>query len=51
MPRVSEAEKQRSHRRILDAAAVMFRERGIEATSVADIMKACLLYTSDAADD
>ena len=40
MPRMSEAEKQRSHRRILDAAALMFRERGIEATSVADIMKA-----------
>jgi TetR/AcrR family transcriptional repressor of nem operon len=37
---MSEAEKQRSHGRILDAAALMFRERGIEATSVADIMNA-----------
>ena len=40
MPRVSEAEKRLSHSRILDAAALMLRERGIEATSVADIMKA-----------
>ena len=40
MPRMSEAEKQKSHRRILDAAARLFRERGIEATSVADVMKA-----------
>ncbi|MEM6498510.1 MAG: helix-turn-helix domain-containing protein [Pseudomonadota bacterium] len=40
MPRMSEAEKQRSHGRILDAAGKMFRERGIESTSVADIMKA-----------
>lgn len=40
MPRMSEAEKQRSHSRILDAAALMLRERGIEATSVADVMKA-----------
>lgn len=40
MPRMSEAEKQRSHGRILDAAALMFREHGIEGTSVADIMKA-----------
>ena len=39
MPRMSEAEKQRSHGRILDAAALMFREHGIEGTSVADIMK------------
>ena len=37
---MSEAEKQKSHRRILDAAARLFRERGIEATSVADVMKA-----------
>jgi TetR/AcrR family transcriptional repressor of nem operon len=37
---MSEAEKQRSHSRILDAAARLFRERGIEATSVADVMKA-----------
>lgn len=40
MPRMSEAEKQRSHNRILDAAAQLFRERGVEATSVADVMKA-----------
>ncbi len=40
MPRMSEAEKQRSHNRILDAAAQLFRERGIEPTSVADVMKA-----------
>ena len=39
MPRMSEAEKQRSHSRILDAAAQLFRERGVEATSVADVMK------------
>ena len=40
MPRMSEAEKKRSHNRILDAAAQLFRERGVEATSVADVMKA-----------
>ena len=40
MPRMSEAEKQRSHSRILDAAGELFRERGIESTSVADVMKA-----------
>ncbi|MEM8878038.1 MAG: helix-turn-helix domain-containing protein [Pseudomonadota bacterium] len=40
MPRVSEVEKQRSHNRILDAAARLFRENGIEPTSVADVMKA-----------
>jgi len=40
MPRMSEAEKQRSHGRILDAAARLFRENGIESTSVADVMKA-----------
>ncbi|WP_170357725.1 TetR/AcrR family transcriptional regulator [Ruegeria arenilitoris] len=40
MPRMSEAEKRRSHNRILDAAAQLFRERGVEATSVADVMKA-----------
>ena len=40
MPRMSEAEKQRSHSRIVDAAARLFRKRGIEATSVADVMKA-----------
>ncbi len=40
MPRMSDAEKQRSHSRILDAAASLFREHGIDATSVADVMKA-----------
>ncbi|NNE88953.1 MAG: TetR/AcrR family transcriptional regulator [Silicimonas sp.] len=40
MPRVSEAEKLKSHKRILDAASQLFRERGIEATSVSDVMKA-----------
>ncbi|MDU8945981.1 TetR/AcrR family transcriptional regulator [Ovoidimarina sediminis] len=37
---MSEADKQRSHRRILDAAARLFRENGIEGTSVADVMNA-----------
>lgn len=40
MPRMSEAEKRKSHKRILDAASHLFRERGIEATSVSDIMQA-----------
>ncbi|WP_432817120.1 TetR/AcrR family transcriptional regulator [Sulfitobacter sp. JB4-11] len=40
MPRMSDAEKQKSHKRILDAASQLFRERGIEATSVSDVMKA-----------
>ncbi len=40
MPRMSDAEKQRSHNRILDAAASLFRQNGIAATSVADVMKA-----------
>lgn len=40
MPRMSDAEKRKSHARILDAASVLFRERGIEATSVSDVMKA-----------
>lgn len=38
MPRVSKEEKQKSHDRILDAAAKLTREKGIDATSVADIM-------------
>ncbi len=39
MPRMSAAEKQRSHNRILDAAARLFRENGIASTSVADVME------------
>ena len=39
MPRVSDAEKLKSHNRILDAAAQMMRASGVEATSVADVMK------------
>lgn len=40
MPRMSADEKRKSHERILKAASRLFRERGIEATSVADVMKA-----------
>ena len=40
MPRVSDAEKQKSHKRILEAAAHLFRENGIEPTSLAEVMKA-----------
>ncbi len=40
MPRMSAAEKQKSHERILEAAARLMRECGIEATSVADVMQA-----------
>ena len=40
MPRMSEAEKQKSHARILDAAAKLLREQGVEATSVGDVMSA-----------
>lgn len=40
MPRMSEAEKAKSHARILDAAARLVRSRGVEATSVGDVMKA-----------
>ncbi|MDU8913180.1 TetR/AcrR family transcriptional regulator [Aestuariicoccus sp. MJ-SS9] len=40
MPRVSNAEKLKSRRRILDAASAQFREKGIEATSLSDVMKA-----------
>lgn len=40
MPRMSAAEKQKSHEKILREAARLFRERGVEATSVADVMKA-----------
>ena len=36
--RVSQAEKERSHRRIVDGAARLVRERGVDTTSVADVM-------------
>lgn len=38
--RVSQNEKERSHRRIVEAAAQLVRERGIEGTGVADVMAA-----------
>lgn len=40
MARMSEAEKQKSHGRILDAAARTLRAQGVETTSVSDVMKA-----------
>ncbi|WP_422378052.1 TetR/AcrR family transcriptional regulator [Roseibium sp.] len=40
MPRMSEAEKQKSHNKILEAAARMLREEGTDATSVSDVMQA-----------
>ncbi len=40
MTRMSAAEKEKSHKRILHAAARLFRERGVEATSVTDVMQA-----------
>lgn len=40
MPRMSASDKKKSHERILKAASRLFRERGVEATSVADVMKA-----------
>jgi len=40
MPRVSEAEKLKSHERILEAAAYLMRKHGVESTSVADVMEA-----------
>ena len=40
MPRMSEADKQKSHRRILDAAARILRADGVEATGVATVMEA-----------
>lgn len=40
MPRMSDAEKRKSHDRILDAAAALFRDHGIETTSLAEVMKA-----------
>jgi len=36
--RVSQAEKDRSHARIVDSAARLLRERGVENTSVTDVM-------------
>jgi TetR/AcrR family transcriptional repressor of nem operon len=36
--RVSQEEKQRSHRRIVESAARLLRERGLEGASVADVM-------------
>jgi TetR/AcrR family transcriptional repressor of nem operon len=36
--RVSREEKQRSHQRIVKSAARLLRERGVDATSVADVM-------------
>jgi TetR/AcrR family transcriptional repressor of nem operon len=38
--RVSQEEMDKSHRRIVEGAARLFRERGIESTSVADVMSA-----------
>lgn len=40
MPRVSKAEKSRNHNKIVEAAARLFRESGVEMTSVSDVMKA-----------
>lgn len=40
MPRMSREEKARTHARIIEVAAGMFRESGISATGVADVMKA-----------
>lgn len=40
MPRVSQEAKLESHARILEEAARQFREQGVEATSVAHVMKA-----------
>lgn len=39
MARVSKQEKAKTHDRIIDVAAKLFRENGIEATGIADIMK------------
>lgn len=40
MPRTSEAEKQKNHAKILQAASRLLRERGVETTGVGDVMKA-----------
>ena len=37
--RVSQQEKDRSHRRIVDSAARLIRERGVDGAGVADVMK------------
>ena len=37
--RMSQAEKEKSHQRILDSAARLIRERGIEGAGVAEVMK------------
>ncbi|MBL1240298.1 MAG: TetR/AcrR family transcriptional regulator [OCS116 cluster bacterium] len=43
MARVSNEEKAKTHEKIIDIASEMFRNNGIEATGVADIMKAANL--------
>lgn len=40
MPRVSADEKERSHARIVKEASLLLRARGLENTSVSDVMKA-----------
>ena len=40
MPRTSEAEKQKNHAKILEAASRLFRENGVDATGVGDVMNA-----------
>ena len=40
MPRMSREEKARTHARIVEVAARMFRENGVATTAVADVMKA-----------
>lgn len=40
MPRMSEAEKRKSHIRILDAASQLMRKKGVASTSVSDVMQA-----------
>jgi len=37
--RVSQAEKEKSHQRILDSAARLIRERGVDGAGVAEVMK------------
>lgn len=40
MPRMSDAEKKKSHQRIVSSAARMVREKGIDAISVSEVMQA-----------